>query len=507
MASQYKGAGPRRESGPDIAKPIVTEEKADRLVPMAQPMPEVRQANRRALPADWLPLALLAGDVAISALSVPFGYWVRYVNAGQVLPFGPYVAAIPVVVVLYLVALAVNRQYSSWRGRTLVDQLLSLYYGIGFAAVLMLAAIELANLGQSFSRLTLIPAVVFAAVLMTAERYVLRQYETRLRRQGIGTERVLMVGTGEGGEQLIRRMNMFPQYGFHVVGVASDETYADGKFVGVPVVGLVDDVPALATQLRADQVFLALPASQRDRLLHLIKMCEDQNLEFKIVPDLLELMTSRVASNSIDGLPLIGVRRNQLRGWAAVVKRAIDIAFSAILLTLLSPLLLVITILIKLTMPGPLLFRQERIGRQRRPFLIYKFRTMIPDAESETGPVVATPGDSRVTWLGRLLRRFSLDELPQLLNVLKGDMSLVGPRPQPTFFDERYSGEVPRYLERQQVRPGLTGWAEVNDLRGAAPILDRTMYDVYYIENWSLALDLKCVILTAMRVFTQRHAY
>ncbi|TMF63081.1 MAG: exopolysaccharide biosynthesis polyprenyl glycosylphosphotransferase, partial [Chloroflexi bacterium] len=260
-------------------------------------------------------------------------------------------------------------------------------------------------------------------------------------------------------------------------------------------------------QLRADQVFLALPASQRDRLLHLIKMCEDQNLEFKIVPDLLELMTSRVASNSIDGLPLIGVRRNQLRGWAAVVKRAIDIAFSAILLTLLSPLLLVITILIKLTMPGPLLFRQERIGRHRRPFLIYKFRTMIPDAESETGPVVATPGDSRVTWLGRLLRRFSLDELPQLLNVLKGDMSLVGPRPQPTFFDERYSGEVPRYLERQQVRPGLTGWAEVNDLRGAAPILDRTMYDVYYIENWSLALDLKCVILTAMRVFTQRHAY
>jgi len=158
-------------------------------------------------------------------------------------------------------------------------------------------------------------------------------------------------------------------------------------------------------------------------------------------------------------------------------------------------------------MPGPLLFRQERIGRHRRPFLIYKFRTMIPDAESETGPVVATPGDSRVTWLGRLLRRFSLDELPQLLNVLKGDMSLVGPRPQPTFFDERYSGEVPRYLERQQVRPGLTGWAEVNDLRGAAPILDRTMYDVYYIENWSLALDLKCVILTAMRVFTQRHAY
>jgi len=342
---------------------------------------------------------------------------------------------------------------------------------------------------------------------MTGERYLLRQYETRLRRQGIGTERVLMVGTGPGAEQLIRRMNMFPQYGFHVVGVATDETPADGTFVGVPVVGRVADVPTLARQTNADQVFLALPASQRDRLLHLIKMCEDQNLEFKIVPDLLEVMTSRVASNSIDGLPLVGVRRNQLRGWAAAVKRTIDLVISAFLLVLLSPLLLVIAILIKLAMPGPLLFRQERIGRHRRPFVIFKFRSMVPDAEAKTGPVVATPEDSRVTWLGRFLRRFSLDELPQLFNVVRGDMSLVGPRPQPTFFDERYSGEVPRYLERQQVRPGLTGWAEVNDLRGAAPIVDRTMYDVYYIENWSLTLDLKCVILTAMRLFTQRHAY
>ena len=158
-------------------------------------------------------------------------------------------------------------------------------------------------------------------------------------------------------------------------------------------------------------------------------------------------------------------------------------------------------------MPGPVLFRQERIGHQRRPFVIYKFRSMIRDAEAKTGPVVAKPGDDRVTWLGRLLRRLSLDELPQLYNVLRGDMSLVGPRPQPTFFDQRYSDQVPRYLERQEARPGLTGWAEVNDLRGAAPIEDRTLYDVYYIEHWSLTLDLKIILLTAVRIFTQRHAY
>lgn len=471
------------------------------------PVTVLPQSRLVFLPPDWLPLALLAGDALIAGASVPAAYWIRYGNASQALPFGPYLAAIPIVIILYLVALAINHQYTSWRGKTLVDQLLSLYAGIGLSAILLLAAIELGNLGQRYSRLTLIPAVLFAVVLMTFERYLLRQYETRLRRQGIGTERVLMVGSGAGSELLIRRMNMFPQYGFHVVGVASDDLVSGKLYLGVPIVGAVSDLPELARDLKVDQVFLALPGHQRDRLLHLIKLCEDQQLEFKIVPDLLEVMSTRVAAGAIDGLPLVGIQRSQLRGTGAVIKRTVDILISAILLVLFSPLMLLIAILIKATMPGPALFRQERIGFGRQPFVIYKFRSMIPDAEATTGPVVAKPGDSRVTWLGRLLRRLSLDELPQLYNVLNGDMSLVGPRPQPTFFDERYSGEVPRYLERRQVRPGLTGWAEVNDLRGAAPIGDRTMYDVYYIEHWSLALDLKIVMLTALRVFTQHHAY
>lgn len=459
------------------------------------------------LSADWLPAALVVGDALIAAASVPAGYWIKYGTASQVLPLGPYLAAIPVVVGLYVFSLAVTGQYRSWRGRTLVDQLFALYSGIGLAAVLMFAAIEAANLGQRYSRLTILPAVLISAALMTGERYVLRQYETRLRRRGIGTERVLMVGTSDGSEMLIRRMNMFPQYGFQVVGVVSDEVSVGESYVGVPVLGRVEDLPTLTSPLRVDQVFLALPASQRDRLLHLIALCEDRNLEFKIVPDLLEVMSTRASADALDGLPLVGVRHNQLRGPAAAAKRVIDIAVSAALLLVVSPVLLGIAILIKLTMPGPILFTQERIGRSRRPFRIYKFRSMIPDAEAKTGPLVAKPGDSRVTTLGRVLRRSSLDELPQLYNVLRGDMSLVGPRPQPTHFDQQYSGEVPRYLERQQVRPGLTGWAEVNDLRGAAPISDRTLYDVYYIENWSLALDLKCIVLTGLRMFSQRHAY
>jgi len=301
---------------------------------------------------------------------------------------------------------------------------------------------------------------------------------------------------------------MFPQYGYHVCGVLDDRLPAGSTFGGAQVVGRIADLPRKALELGADQVFIATAEEDRGRLLSLIKLCEDQQLEFKVVPSMLDIMSTRAEVNSIDGLPLVGVRHSRLQGTNAVMKRTIDIAVSAIGLAILAIPLLIVAAFVKLTSPGgPVLFKQERIGMNGQPFTVIKFRTMIPDAEARTGPKVAEPGDPRATPLGRIMRRLSIDELPQLWNVLRGDMSLVGPRPQPTFFDERYSAEVPRYLERQRVRPGLSGWAEVNDLRGAAPIVDRTIYDVYYIENWSLALDLKIMMLTALRMFFQRHAY
>lgn len=465
------------------------------------------------LTPDWLPLALVVGDAVIAAASVPAGYWIKYGNANQTLPFGPYLAAIPVVVALYLFALSVTGQYRSWRGRTLVDQLFALYSGIGLAAVLMFAAIEAANLGQRYSRLTILPAVLLSAVLMTGERYLLRQYETRLRRQGIGTERVLMVGTGDGSEMLIRRMSMFPQYGFHVVGVASDEFPAGELYFGVPVVGRVEDLPNLVTPLGVNQVFLALPASQRDRLLHLIALCEDSNLEFKIVPDLLEVMSTRASADALDGLPLVGVRRNQLRGWAAAAKRLIDVLVSSVLLVLFSPVLLVIVILMKLTMPGPVLFRQERVGRFRRPFVIYKFRSMVPDAEARkihllhhneaSGPVFKIRTDPRVTPVGRWLRKLSIDELPQLLNVLAGDMSIVGPRPP-------IPDEVAQYVSWQRgrlaVKPGLTCLWQVSG-RSLLGFEEWVRLDLEYIRRRSFWFDLVLVVRTVPAVLRARGAH
>jgi len=462
---------------------------------------------------NWLPLTLIVGDAAIVALSVIVGYWYRY-HLDQIpqvtrepLAFTPYLGAIPVVILIYWFALAFNGQYRSWRGRTLVDMLFAMYSGIALAAMLILAGMSLYR-GFQYGRLTAVYTVILSAVLMTGERYLLRQYETRLRRRGIGTERVLMVGTGTGSQLLIQRMNMFPQYGFHVVGVLADGLENGSTFAGAAVVGGLSQLPDLVGRLRVDQVFIALPDSPRDQVLHLVKTCDDLQVEFKLVPDLLEVMSTRAAVDAIDGLPLIGIRRNRLKGGAAVLKRAIDLAVSIPLLVLLSPVMLVLAGLIKLTSPGgPILFRQPRVGLHGRRFLVFKFRSMIPDAEAKTGPVVARPDDDRCTPIGRVLRRTSLDELPQLFNIVRGDMSLVGPRPMPIFLVERFTEEIPRYLERHQVRPGLTGWAQVNDLRGGEAFENRAIYDIYYTENWSLALDLKILLLTAARVLFQRHAY
>ena len=268
---------------------------------------------------NWLPLVLIAGDAVIAGVSVILAYEYRYhldripQVVKEPIAFGPYLAAIPVVIPIYLFALAVNQQYRSWRGLTLVDQLFALGGGTVLAAMLMLAGMSLYR-GFEYARLTLVYTAVISFILMTIERYLLRQYETRLRRRGIGTERVLMVGTGTGSELLIQRMAMFPQYGYSVGGVLDDRLEVGGRFAGAPVVGRIEDLRRIIPQMGIDQVFVAVPGATNDEILHLIKTCDDLQAEFKLVPDLLEVMSTRAAVDAIDGLPLIGIRRSRLRG-------------------------------------------------------------------------------------------------------------------------------------------------------------------------------------------------
>jgi hypothetical protein len=360
---------------------------------------------------DWLPEVLLAGDAVIVAVSVLLAYGYRFhldripIVHNEAPAFGPYVAAIPIVVVFFLVGLAINQQYRSWRGRALVDQLFPLVSGVALAAVLVLAGMSLYR-GFEYSRLTLFYTAVIATVLLAIERYLLRSYETRLRRRGIGTDRVLVVGTGAAVELLIERLGMFPQYGFQIAGVLDDRLPVGSEIKGAPVVGLPGNLPDLIREMHAQQVFLSAGSVSNEELLHLLKICDDQQVDFKLIPDLLEMMRTNVEAAIIDGLPLLGIRRNRLKGGAAVLKRAIDVAAGVVLGVLLSPLIVAIAVLVRLTSRGPAIFHQERVGLNGERFAVYKFRTMVADAEAETGPVFAQPGDTRRTPVGRIATRF-----------------------------------------------------------------------------------------------------
>jgi Undecaprenyl-phosphate glucose phosphotransferase len=277
--------------------------------------------------------------------------------------------------------------------------------------------------------------------------------------------------------------------------------------LGVPVLGTADDLPRLIDEHSVNEVIVALPEASHQETLGIIALCDRSTISVKVFPDVFQFIAGQVTIDDLGGLPLLAVRDVALRGWKLSLKRAVDVAGSAALLVLMSPLMLLVAILIKLDSPGPVFYVQERMGLDARPFLMLKFRSMRRDAESETGPVWAKPGDARRTRLGGIIRKLSIDEVPQFINVLVGDMSLVGPRPERPAFVEQFRQSIPRYMDRHREKAGLTGWAQVNGLRGDTSITERTKYDLWYIENWSLLLDFKILLRTALKAFNDRNAY
>ena len=261
------------------------------------------------------------------------------------------------------------------------------------------------------------------------------------------------------------------------------------------------ELPSILRDHDIQQVVIALPQASHEELLDLISVCEDAHAEVRIFPDLFQIVASELSIDDLGGLPLLTVRDVALRGWKLAAKRAMDVMVSGAILILISPLMLLIAILIKLESKGPVFYSQVRVGLDGKPFAMIKFRSMRTDAEKSTGPVWATADDPRRTRLGTFLRKTSLDEFPQFINVLMGDMSLVGPRPERPIFVEQFRQVVPRYMERHREKAGITGWAQVNGLRGDTSIVERTKYDLYYIENWSLSFDIKIILRTAVNLF------
>jgi exopolysaccharide biosynthesis polyprenyl glycosylphosphotransferase len=456
-------------------------------------------------------VALLAADLAMLRAAYHLAYQVRYqvvIRPGvEIPPPDAYLDTFMVMAICLIGVLAFFRHYIPRRGMSRIDLLYSLFLGISAAFVIGLAAGTLIYRELALPRLVLVGWWASSIVLIWLARAILDTGLRIGRARGVDTANVLIVGAGESGEIILEKIRHAPELGYRVVGFV-DDVHLDLFPTGAPVLGTLADVPRLIQEHHVGELIIAAPRLEQRDVLELVANCAREHVNVKLFPDIVQIMSSEVTTSELTGLPMVQVRDVALRGWNLALKRAMDLIVSAIALVLLSPFLIALALAVKLWGgEGPAFYTQERVGLDGRPFHLIKFRSMRVDAEEATGPIWATPDDRRRTKIGTFIRRWSLDELPQLVNVLVGEMSLVGPRPERPHFVEQFSREVPRYGERHNERAGMTGWAQVNGLRGNTSITERTKYDLFYVENWSLAFDVKILLKTIGAIFRDRNAY
>jgi Undecaprenyl-phosphate glucose phosphotransferase len=325
--------------------------------------------------------------------------------------------------------------------------------------------------------------------------------------KGLNLQNVLVVGAGEMGRAVAQKVLVYKDLGFRLKGFLDDDRPVGEKVdIGgsVEVVGRLEDLGPILEKGEISEVFVALDLNNYGKILETIKVANCYVVNVRLIPDLFQLLTLKANIQDLDGFPVISIDDVALRGGKSVIKRIIDVIVASLGLVILSPLFLLVAVLIKLTSRGPVFYRQERMGLDGRRFRMIKFRTMVRDAEVDSGPVMSRPGDPRLTRVGRFLRKLSIDEFPQLINVLKGEMSLIGPRPERPEFVKEFAGQVPNYMLRHKVKCGITGWAQVHGLRQDTPIDKRIEYDFYYMQNWSLGLDLKIIWMTLRKGFLDR---
>ncbi len=447
-------------------------------------------------------ISLLGVDVALTCLAFVLAYFLRPREAtpNQVIPPFTYYLGMMVLSVIALVAVFFfYRLYHLNRGITRLDELYSVASATSISIIVGMALTTFVYRTEiDYPRTMIVYFWVSAIVLVGLGRVAHHTFRSAMYRRGWDESRLLIVGAGDAGQTILEKIRVSPQLGYRPVGFLDYERVGE-MTLGLPVLGGVDQLGDIVREHKIDEVIIALPEASHQDLLSIISRCEDGRVNIKIFPDVFQIMAAEVNVGDLNGLPLLTMRDIALRGWRLTAKRIVDIVLSAIVLVFISPLLMLIALLVKIDSRGPALYWQERMGLDARSFPCFKFRSMRQDAEAETGPVWATRDDPRRTRAGAFLRKYSLDELPQFINVFLGHMSLVGPRPERPMFVDQFRQQIPRYMERHQLKAGITGWAQVNGLRGDTSIWDRTKYDLYYIEHWSLWLDFKIMILTALR--------
>ena len=472
-------------------------------------------------------------DFCFVATAIVVAYWVRFesgwtpkvlaLHKGGTPPLDDYFRLIRLMAIIWLMTLKALKLYRPESNATF-SAFWTLCKAAGISLIATLAALFFIYHHDAYSRWVMLLATGFSLVWLFLGRLVLHRFRQSIHTQGVGVNRLAIVGNSDARvEKLINVLNAKSDSGYEVVGIIdeiavskeavshqqsavshkrvllnvnllAESQYADNQLQSLEK---SQDLLELVRKHRLDTLFIVSPTVPNDTILQILHACEGVPVQINVLPELSEFIRNgRDTITFYDDIPVLQLRETPMQGGRGIVKRLIDIVLSAFALIVLSPLLLTIAIVIRLTSPGNAIFHQERVGRGGKPFRIYKFRSMRVDAEEKVGHVWAKSDDPRQTALGKFLRRWSLDELPQFFNVLKGDMSLVGPRPEMSGLINTFSESIPHYLARQRVKSGMTGWAQVNGFRGNTSLEERVSYDRYYIENWSLALDIKIILKT-----------
>lgn len=446
-------------------------------------------------------------DLCLIATAIVIAYWIRFetvwlnaiaIHKGGTPPFQDYLRLIPVTVVIWIMILHGFKLYNPEDSPTF-GNFWKLIKASLFALIATLATLFFIYHDEAYSRWVMLLATGFNLVWLYIVRVVIYRFRQAVQSHGVGVNRVALIGYDERGKQLIDAINTKPDYGYNLVGIIENsETIelSQDSDLSIQHIGKIDEILQLVVIHRIDTLYIVSPTVPNDTVLQILHTCEGTPVQINLLPELSEFIKGGTSVSFHGDLPVLQLSVVPMQGVSGIIKRIMDIVFSLFALIVLSPLMLFLTIAIRLDSPGNAIFRQERVSRAGKRFNIYKFRSMLADAESNIGHVWAKNDDPRQTTLGKFLRRWSLDELPQFFNVLKGDMSLVGPRPEMSGLIDTFQESIPHYLARLRVKSGMTGWAQVNGLRGNTSLEDRVNYDRFYIENWSLALDIKIILRT-----------
>jgi Undecaprenyl-phosphate glucose phosphotransferase len=454
-----------------------------------------------------------ASDMVIISLSWLAAYHIRFYSGifplyyVEVPPLKVYLYSLLPIAIIWSFCFKFFGLYRSKRLESIAMEVIDISKACLFS-VIVLGAITLFYRQYELSRFVLIIFGFTVTVAVSMERIVLRNAFRMIRKRGFNMRYAAVVGTGKTAMEVAEKLQRYPEVGIEVVGMITGREKAGADHInGVSVLGSYEDIRTIIEEKGINHVIVALGLEEHGRILEVLNNIGSSAVDVKVVPDVYEMITLRGGVEDFDGIPFVSLQDSPLYGWNIFAKRAMDIIISFVAIAVTAPLISLIALLTKVGSKGSVFYRQERVSIGGKRFQMLKFRSMRVDAEDETGPVWASKDDPRRTRLGAFLRKTSLDELPQLFNIIKGEMSLVGPRPERPVFIEKFRDRIPKYMLRHMMKAGLTGWAQVNGLRGDTDIRERINYDLYYIKSWSVAFDLKILLLTMWRGFSNKNAY